>query len=247
MDEETKRKRIRNYFKPFPKWALYLAIAGVVILLIGLSGSAGAAIVGLLLAGGGGYAIYASTQGKATDQEMDQWLDEDLKELSPKALKKLGIDQSELISEPIRIHGPILWAANGVSGQDLVWKTGKDRIARFGVYKATLFHLTDKQIGSYQATYNFLKHIPLNESTDEYFYKDIVNVSTKETSTSYSLPNGQKLVSAETFALKVSSGDAVEVVLRDPALEKFTQGQIPTTTAEKAIQSIRTILREKKA
>ena len=247
MDENTKREKIRNYFKPFPKWAAYLIIVGVIILLIGMNGSAGAAIVGLILAGVGGYVIYASFQGKPTDQEMDEWLQEDLKQLSPKALKKLGLDQSELIGETIRIAGPILWGAGGVSAQDLVWKTGKDGIARFGIYKVTLFHLTEKQIGTYQCIFNFLKNVPLNEGTDEYFYRDVTNVKTKEVSSSFTLPNGQKLVSAETFALQVSGQDAIEVFLRDPALEKFTGGQIPTTAAEKAVQTIRTILREKKA
>lgn len=53
--------------------------------------------------------------------------------------------------------------------------------------------------------------------------------------------------SAETFELTTSGGTSVEVVLRDPGLiKRMGGGDIPTTRAEKAIQTMRKMLREKK-
>lgn len=247
MDEDTKRKMIRKYFAPFPMWAVYALGFGILLFLIGVSGSGGAAIMGLLIGGIGGYGIWSHTQEKPSDQEIDKFLMEDFQQLNNKSMKKMGLDQSEIKGDPITIYGPILWYVSGISSADLLYKTGQDGIARFGVYKVTCIQLTDKLMGTYQCVFNFLKNVALNESTDEYFYKDVVSVSTKEVSTAYALPNAEKLIHAETFALTVSSGDRVEVILRDPAIETFTKGQIPITRSEKAIQTIRTMLRDKKA
>ena len=56
-----------------------------------------------------------------------------------------------------------------------------------------------------------------------------------------------QLNSAETFELTTSGGTSVEVTLKDPSLiEMMGGGDIPTTRAEKAIQTVRKMLREKK-
>ena len=89
----------------------------------------------------------------------------------------------------------------------------------------------------------------LNESTDEYFYKDVVSVSTKTKSKSVEIEGtgAVQLDSAETFELTTSGGTSVEVTLKDPSLIKMMgAGDIPTTRAEKAIQTVRKMLREKK-
>lgn len=242
MDEDTKRNMVRKYFAPFPTWALYALGFGILLLLIG----GGASVLGILIAAIGGYGIYSDIQGRPSDQEIDKFLEDDFQQLNDKSLKKLGLDKSELVGETVTVPGPIVWPVGGISIGDIVYKKGNDGLARFGVYGFTCINFTDKLMGAYQCTFNFLKNVALNERTDEYFYKDVVSVSTKEESTTYALPNGEKLVHAEKFALTVSSGDRVEVILRDPAIEKLT-GQIPTTRAEKAIQTIRTMLKEKKA
>src|SRR4051812_1012993 len=101
MNEQSKRQMIRNYFKKFPSWAIIFIIIGVVALLIGFNGSGGAIVVGLIFGGIGGFGIYSYGQGKPTEQQMDQWLEEDLKMLTTKALNKMGTDESELVSESV--------------------------------------------------------------------------------------------------------------------------------------------------
>ncbi|GAG78459.1 unnamed protein product, partial [marine sediment metagenome] len=107
-----------------------------------------------------------------------------------------------------------------------------------------VFHLTDKYLGTYITHLNFLHGKTVKESTDEFFYKDIVKVGT--TQEEVTLKNGQK-TNVESFVLKVSSGDSISV--RDYTIkleEKKGTKVIPTTPMEKHIQAIRTMLREKK-
>ena len=105
------------------------------------------------------------------------------------------------------------------------------------------------QIISYQCCLDLLTGNYLNESTDEYFYKDVVSIATKTESKTYSSDKfgDVQLNAAETFVLTTSGGTSIEMVLRDPKLiEMMGGGNIPTTEAERAIQVVRKMLREKK-
>jgi hypothetical protein len=73
MNEETKRRMTKTYFKKFPTWALGAIVVG----LIACSAGGGGIAFGLLLLAAGGAAIYFSMGGKPSDQQMDEWLDED--------------------------------------------------------------------------------------------------------------------------------------------------------------------------
>jgi len=247
MNEESKRKQIKKYFQPFPKWAIWATLIGLVMTIIGANTSGGVIGVGVIVLAIGIITIVLSTQGKPTDNQIDDWFNEDLSSMEAKALNKLGLDKEDLIGETITITGPILWGASGVPQKDLKFKKGKDKYVRFSIYKITLFLITEKQIGTYQCIFNFMKNVTLNDSTDEYFYKDVTSVRTREESSNFTLPNGQKLINSETFSLQVAGNNAIEVVLNDPALEKYTGGSIPTSRAEKSVQTIRTLLREKKS
>jgi hypothetical protein len=243
MDEQTKRRMIRNYFEPlwtiwiirnyfklFPKWMI---VIGVVFLPIVL-------IVGI------GFDIYSYARGKPTDQQMDEWLEEDLKGLEKKALNKMGIDETELVSESVQIIGPRLW---DVGGADVFFKRGKDNVLRFTPVDVSIINFTQSQLLVYSCVLDLTTGNVLNESTDEYFYKDVVQVSTKTESRTVNIPKlgTLQLNAAETFTLTTSGGTSLSVVLRDPTLiEKMGGGEIPTTRAEKAIQTVRKMLREKK-
>jgi hypothetical protein len=247
MDENTKRRLIRKYFMGFPKWAIWTALIGLVLFIIGVNSSTEVAVVGLVIVGIGSFAIYSFTQGKATDQQMDKWLAEDFIALAENALNKVGIDKSELIREPLTIHGPVLWGGiSGIPSQDMLFKVGKDKRVRFSIYNVSVFLLTQNQILTYETYFNFLKMVSINDRTDEYFYRDVTGLTTVEKSSNYVLPNGEKAVNSKSFILKVNGQIEVDVILYDNALEKFVGGAIPYTEADKNIQALRTVWRDKK-
>ncbi|MBT9165836.1 MAG: hypothetical protein DDT25_00498 [Chloroflexi bacterium] len=252
MDEQTKRKMIRKYFKTMPQWAIGIATLGGVLFLIGLGVGAELVIVGIVGIGIGALGIYSSMGQKPTDQQMDKWLEEDLQSINKKALDKMGTDESELVGEPVQITGPRLW---DVGGADVAYGKGKDGIIRFTPVAVTVINFTQNQLLAYSGVFDFATNKMLNEGTDEYFYKDVVSVSTKSESRSVVIGTGARastlqLNAAETFTLTTSGGTSIAVLLRDPTLiEKMAGkkgGEIPVTRAEKAIQTIRKMLREKK-
>lgn len=184
-----------------------------------------------------------------TDEEIDEQFRSDVDGIIKTALDKLGLDKDELPKnrkEPLLIPGPILWSTPGIDTKDILWKKGKDGQVRFSINKITVIYFSNYLLACYSCDYNFLKNINLNEKTDEYYYRDIVSVSTSENSTSYTLPNGIKLTHSQEFRLSISNGDAIRVTINAEKLSKITNGKIPTDEAEKAVKVIRTMLKEKK-
>jgi len=234
-----KRAQIKKYFKPFPKWAVWMIIIGLPFL--------AAYGLGLVLIGIGIWGIVDWSK-KPDDAQMDAWLDEDLKVLHGKALSKTGTDQSELVGEPVMVTGPRFW---NVANADVAFKKGKDNVFRFTPVGVTVLNFTANQLISYSCVLDLTTGNPLNESTDEYFYRDVVSVSTKTKSQTVQVAGkgSLQLNAAETFELTTSGGTSIEVLLRDPSLIQMMGGggEIPTTRAEKAIQTVRKMLREKKS
>ena len=163
-----------------------------------------------------------------------------------RSLQKLSIDESELVGEPVVVTGPRI---GNTGGAPFLYKKGKDGRLRFTPINVTVLHMTQNQLVSYQACLDLTTGNLLNESTDEYFYKDIVSVATKTISQTVETEKfgTVQLDAAETFVLTTSGGTSVETMLRDPKIiQLMGGGDIPTTDAEKAIQAIRKMLREKK-
>lgn len=253
MDEEIKRKMIRNYFKPFPKWTIYMIVFGILVLRSVFKDDYSAdevvimIIIGIATAGIGVFGIYSYSRGKPTDQQMDEWLEQDLKNISKGALNKTGTDETELVGEPVLVTGPRLWDVGGVN---VLFKKGRDNVLRFTPINVSIINFTQNQLLGYTCVFDFTTGKALNESTDEYFYKDVVSVATKSESRSVSIKKLGivQMNAAESFTLTTSGGTSFSVLLRDPTLiKKMGGGEIPTTRAEKAIQTVRKMLREKKA
>jgi hypothetical protein len=253
MDERSKREALRAYFVPPPKpgKAIGLLALGAIGVVVGLSASDAEICtgIGIVMALAGGVwllALYGTKGNVPSDNEVDNWFEEDIARITEQSLSKVGLDESQLIREPLAITGPILWSTNGVPQEDLLWKKGKEDVVRFAVNRVTVIHLSDQLLAAYACDFNFLKNVSLNERTDEYHYKDVVSVSTQEDSTSYTLPTGVSLVHSQAFRLSVASGEAIKVTIGAAKLAEITGGTIPATSAEKAVQVIRAMLREKK-
>jgi hypothetical protein len=241
---DPNRASIEKYFmSKFPKWAIFLIVIGVLMLL----GPIVVKVVGLLFVVGGGFAIYNSSQ-VASDAEIDQWTQEDLKKLNQRSLEKMGIDASEIVGEGVIVTGPRL---SNLGPSKFGYRKGKDNVLRFTPINSTIINFTQNQLLVYRCALDLITGNPVNEATDEYFYRDVVSVQTLSDTVSVSLPGtqfqGLQLNAAETFRLTTSGGTSVSMALRDPSLiQRMGGGEIPTTTAERAIQTIRKMLREKK-
>ena len=187
--------------------------------------------------------IYLNKQKLVTDSQMDIWLNEDIKEVIKKIpYDKLGIEKEDLVAKTLLVVGPIYWNVSGFDVKDILIKKGKDGFNRFSIWNVQVFMFTENYLCSYKCHYNWIKNTYINESTNEFFYKDVVSVKTDTISSAYTLMNGQRMVHSEAFQLKLA-GDEITVITNDASLNTSSA---MVSKAEKAVQSIRTMLRDKK-
>lgn len=256
------RKKIALYFWKFPQWALIALPVGA--LLTWAADGALWVLVGVGAVGVSGAATWLWSTARPKDREMDLWLDEDLEKLKPRALAKSGLDKSNLIREPVILAGPRF---RNFGGAFFGFRRSPDGRARFTPVHVTIINFTEHQLVTYQCAFDMTTGNPLNECVDEYFYTDVVSVTTRSEAMTYStgeldrrilsrLPklaesavNGIVQVNnAEIFVLVTAGGNSTKVVLRDPVLiEGLGGGDVPMERAEQAVQAVRTMLRIKKA
>lgn len=255
MRDKQKRKKIRQYFqKTSYGWSFFLILAGgAAIVFDVIAGADGVlAIGGLVLAAIGGIMFLSAafkSLSRPSDTTIDKWFEEDLQQIHKHAVHKLGLGE-ELLGvkkEPLRAIGPIWWSDSGVPKQDLLYKQGKDGVTRYSVYEVLLIYTAEHLLAAYSCDFNTLKNVMLNEATYEFHYQDIVSVATRESSTSYTLPNKEKLVDSQEFSVSVSSGESIGVVIKSDKLVEITKGEMPfKDEVENTINRLRSLLRDKK-
>jgi hypothetical protein len=248
-----KREQIKKYFTRFPKWTVGLIIVGVPLV--------AAYGLGLILIVVGILKI-VFWKNRPSDRQMDAWLEEDLRDMETRALERTGLDKSEKRAETVVLTGLRFW---NIGGAEVGIQKGKDDIVRFTPVGLTVINFTENQLVAYQCALDRMTGNPLSESTDEYFYQDVVSVSTQTESMTWdkamlssaglaktplaALMKHDQLQfnAAKMFVLTTSGGTSIKVVLDEPALiESMGGGSIPTERADRAIQAVRRMLRDKK-
>jgi hypothetical protein len=245
-----KREQIRRWFlakeiEPIAYIGLIIFnLAGLWLLTIGDTiGQKGTGLFTIALFGGLGYWRYSQNKKIASENELDSWLEEDIQAIiKNRPYDKLGISKEDLVAESLLVVGPVYWNISGFDVNDILMKKGKDSFNRYSVWTIQVFAFTENYLCSYKCHYNWIKNTYINESTNEFFYKDVVSVKTDTISSAYTLMNGQRLVHSEAFQLKLA-GDEITVITNDASLNTSS---VMVSKAEKAVQSIRAMLRDKK-
>lgn len=221
-----------KYFDEFSlKLPGILIAIGVIAFLIGTGGSAGALIFGILMIAAGVAYIVLKKKGTPTDEEYDNICSSQCNNMTQKALNKLGVDEDE-----VKEIAPIVFDGYCYSGFDK-FKQGKDNKWRTNKYQAVQLFFSANEVHVYTYTFTTTED-KKTESTDVYFYKDIVSVSTAtETAKLKETVKGKtedKDVEFECFKLTTAGGTAFEVSVRD------------SDSAQRSINAMRQLLRAKK-
>ena len=169
--------------------------------------------------------IYMFLRKKVSDAEYDKAVQSVLEFLKEQALEKLGVDEDE-VSE----IEPILFGGYDYSDYTLS-KQGKDGIWRTNKYEVVYLFFSQNEVHCYTLEFS-TSESKTRESTDVYFYKDVVSVST--CSKSVKIHEGYEY-EHEMFKLVTAGGTVLEVSLTD------------VENSRNSINAMRQLLREKKA
>lgn len=178
---------------------------------------------------------------------MDEWFNEDFSYICFNALSKMGINRSTLVGNQLDIIVPRLWDRGGA---EFLTAVGKDNKIRYSPADITLINFTQKQILVYRTVFDLTTGATLNESTDEYFYNDIVSVSTAKGSCSVVNDEGEtiQLNNVEKFEIRTSGGSTMSIIVSDPTISSIVGnvGILEKSRADEAVNVIRQMLRDRK-
>lgn len=146
------------------------------------------------------------------DEEYDELVTKKVASLNiqQKALDKHGLDIDQVKEiPPVVFEGYIFDKAYSKKGKDNLWRSSR--------YQVSCILFSDSQVYFYQYTFNF-DDISKKETTDEYFYKDIVNFSTTSETEEVELldqngkKTGEEAINTTKFQMVVP-GDKVSCAL----------------------------------
>lgn len=184
-----------------------------------------------------------------SDSEVDRWFANALDRVEQRSLEKLDLVKGNLERDMKRapIIGPVPWYISGVSPDSVVWKLGEDGKSRFGVYEISFFWLAKTQLGIFRCDFDFIRDAILNEETYEFFYRDIISVSTYEKASSLTLASGTSLTLKRELRISVANDRYFSMRLRAEELKQLTGGEsAELSEPEFAVNALRAKLRETK-
>ncbi|MCL2711011.1 MAG: hypothetical protein FWE95_09025 [Planctomycetaceae bacterium] len=156
-----------------------------------------------------------------TDAEIDEVVSNYFKDnLKSMALHKLGVDE-EQVQEISPIHIGNYYFNDIPTASSVKRKTGKDGRNRASHYEVLTFLFSADQVYCYRLRFSLLEG-KKQETTDEYFYRDIVSVSADSVGDIYE------------FKLTTSGGTSIGTTVFDFG------------AAERSVQDMRRLLRIKK-
>ena len=178
-----------------------------------------------------GIVLLAISSGRSgiSDSEYDSSVSGYAGSLSKtKALRKLGVDESE-----VNEIAPIIMGGYDFKGADM-FKEGADKLWRSNVYKVIMLFFSRNELYCYEARFKTTEDKMLGESTDVYFYQDIVSVSTASVSDTVKIKDKEVTINSEAFRLTTKGGTSITVNILD------------AYQAEGSVNAMRALLREKK-
>lgn len=214
----------KKYFEPMNlKFGIIACIVGLLL----LSAGDGAAVIGLIAIAIGVLVIVMQVKGRPTDADIDAAVTSQLANMKARALKKLGVDEDEVNEiAPISFDGYVY--------NNALIKLGKDGKYRSSKYQAVMFFFSGNEVHCF--TYDFsITESGQRESTDVYFYKDIVSVSTQTEGTEYSVGKGKSSqFDYEYFKLTTTGGTSISCSVRN------------IDDAQRSINGMRSLIKSKK-
>lgn len=161
----------------------------------------------------------ALVAGIPSDVAIDASFDELAKKRIKESLEKLGLEESDIIREPLTIIG--------VGNYDKA-KEGSDGVWRFNPMVVEIIHFGKNQLLTNTVQLDLLNQNSYTGKTNEFFYKDISAVSIED--------SNDGGVASKRFLIKVHG--QVEL---NTGIQKKQE-----SVAEDAVKAIRKTLREKK-
>ena len=223
-----------KYFKrdvriPFKGWLFLIALIAGAFVFNPLAGVGALALIVVILV-----CLYG---GKPSDAEIDAQFNTMFDGLKEQALKKLGLDEEEVkIAPPLFLKSYSFGKSvlGDRTNNAMCDKKGKDGYWRSPEVVLTAWFFTEDQIYHYVKVASLVSDAK-KETTDEFFYKDVVSVKTDTLERRVTAPDGkEERQNITAFILRNMGGEVTEDACDN------------SDYADEAVRAMRNLLKQKK-
>ena len=193
MDQKQREDLVRKYFIPDPATPVFVYIklaAGLLLFFLGLVSNGILAFLGFVILAWGGFGFFRymrevnRARPKATDPQMDAWLNEALLPIVTQGVQRLSVHPTELAYPPTE---------NGQLGdehrlvfvgipelEDFPYRRarGKDGQMRFSAYQIMVVFLSSWRMPVYECVLNMETGNTVTDATREYHLNQVDGVET---------------------------------------------------------------------
>jgi hypothetical protein len=113
-------------------------------------------------------------------------------------------------------------------------KQGENGKWRSNTYKVVMLFFSRNELNCYTLTFKTTEDRILNETTDVYFYQDIVSASTSSVNETVKVVGSEITINSEAFKLTTKGGTSITVNL------------LNSRQGHESVNAMRALLREKK-
>ncbi|MBR2722042.1 MAG: hypothetical protein IKB75_04605 [Clostridia bacterium] len=181
-----------------------------------------------------------------SDAEYDKMVNDFLAKnnsFKDKAISKIGLDESEIsLIAPVCIKGYLF------DDKKAYAKCGKDdKLWRSSMFQVSWIFFSETQVYLYQYTFNFDEN-GKKESSEEYFYKDVVNFSSSEETVEKVTWESKKGCLGKPGPLERVTREVENVRLSIvvPGDKMYCAATVTDDSFETSIKGMKNLLREKK-
>jgi hypothetical protein len=216
-------KQMRRYFYKPAVIFMWLAAAGALTFLLGLSTPTGAVgiVGGLVFLAVGGIPLAIHYTQRPNDEQYAEWVAERSKLLYPTAVQRLHILDETKCTSIAEVQGAISSYLQGTKKfpeKEIVVKRLPNGLRHCSINVCTYIFLAQNRIAIYSGYVNALTQSERFEDADNYNYKDIVGISTS--GPVYMIGDGSPETQRQGFFVRINNGDvigtdyATKVILR---------------------------------
>jgi hypothetical protein len=254
-----------EYFFPRPisTLSIVMAVIGGVFMLLGIALlwlTGVGIVVGALLAIGlillilGVRSMIVIIRSNPDDEDYDDWLERQGKALLPRALRTLSLDEQQITSKIICVHSVLLPGSSLANNyhDEVYLKQGQDGQWRSSVNLYTYFFPSERFIAIFTRDINaFSPRGPHSDESEEYFYRDIIGVSTSVSRDTVLVGEVESTYRVQQLSLKLINGENLRFGGYLSAVPFDTKRGLPTILSPDArvnatLNDLRVLLRAKK-
>lgn len=183
---------------------------------------------------------YAMAEPKPSDEQMDQWMHDDIEKTIAEALRRLDMESDDYRATPLLIGGP-------ASLEETRFAKGKDSKLRYSHFNILVIFLTEYHVASYQCDSSMEYGQILTDRTQEFPYKEVTNLGTQVVKEKIRLLDDvmDSESGMQEFTLATSGANVIKVAYKFDRNTNF-QGELVEIGGEQTIAAIRKKLQDYK-